>query len=981
MPTIDELAPATAAANSDELPVSQNLITRKITRAQILAGVQTQLSIPAGTILGRITAGLGSPETIAIGNYLSFTAGTLSAMAAPYSIALLPSGVVPSAVDLVPLSQQGSNVCVSYSTFLQGLSAIAGVNGTQLLVTPTGSSSGLRLGDLASSIISKSGGSLSGPLTLASDPIVGLQAATKQYVDLKISRTGDTLSGPLQLSGNPTSSLQAATKSYVDTNSNFLTLGFTMLGPIVLASDPTAALNPATKSYTDNRLVRVGDTMTGPLGLSANPILALQAATKSYVDSQTATLIPLAGGVLNGPLTLASDPISALQAATKQYADSKLARTGDTLTGLLTLAGAPVNPFHAVPKTYVDSQFQAALPTAGGTMFGPIILSGDPTLSSQAATKHYVDGGLAGALSVTGGTVTGPITLTVSPSLPSQAANKQYVDSQLSVFLPLAGGSLSGLLSLAFSPTAPLHAATKQYVDANPGPSGIINVRLPPCNAAFNGQSDDTAAFTTAYQLAPPGGTIYVPNGTTVIQATPNWGIPTTKRVKWVVDGTTLANGSQLGDSIPTGVSSSGVILPATVTGFGTTGAIVSQGNSQPTDFAVLHASYVVNHVGGSTQSVISNSRTDTIISQSPYNNVWSGFDHLVWNGTQTPSASSPSKHVGRYIQAVRQSVGTNSSGNPLPQPLMWSAYVQYCDTTGYPSSWTNASISTEMDWIGNGVDDANQRQILSLVLGQYNGAGLPVELSSAVGISLANGSTGKVYRVFNVSVPYSISVLDTSNATQLPGAAAIRLAAGQSVAFEATNTVNLTYSSSSGAIVANYGATTCAVGRGISVSFGIVFSTSATIPSGSSGCIVFLVGAGSSTITLPAAASLMAGTGFTFSAIGTGVTTIAPASGDTIDLAPVTLRQNDRYHIISDGSSLWREIFRSNSVSPRFGGPPVLPSYSVTGLPSSPGTGATAFTTNGRKPSEGAGAGTGVEVFYDGSKWISVCSGSAVTA
>jgi hypothetical protein len=285
------------------------------------------------------------------------------------------------------------------------------------------------------------------------------------------------------------------------------------------------------------------------------------------------------------------------------------------------------------------------------------------------------------------------------------------------------------------------------------------------------------------------------------------------------------------------------------------------------------------------------------------------------------------------------------------------------------------------MDWIGNGVDDANQRQILSLVLGQYNAAGAPAELSTAVGVSLASGSTGKVYRVFNINIPYSISVLDTTNATQLPGAAAIRLAAGQSVAFEATNTVNLSYSSSSGAIIANYGATTCAIGRGISVSFGIVFSTSATIPAGSSGCIVFLVGAGTSTITLPAAATVMAGTGFTFSALGTGTATISPASGDTIDLAPVVLRQNDRYHIISDGSSLWREIFRSNSVSPHFAAPPVLPSYSVIGLPTAPGTGAIAFSTNGRKPNEAAGTGSGVEVFYDGSKWISVCSGTVVTA
>jgi hypothetical protein len=610
-----------------------------------------------------------------------------------------------------------------------------------------------------------------------------------------------------------------------------------------------------------------------------------------------------------------------------------------------------------------------------------MVLSGDPITSSQAATKHYVDNGLTGTLQTTGGTVTGPITLATNPALPSQVTNKQYVDAQISNVLPLTGGSLSGLLVLALNPTSPLHAATKQYVDANPGPTGVINIRLPPCNAAMNGLSDDTAAFTTAYRMAPNGGTIYVPNGVTVIQSVPNWGIPTTKRVKWVIDGTTLANGSPLGDAIPTGLNQSGTILPATVTGLGTTGAIFSQGASQPTDFAVLHTSYVVNHAGGNTQSVISNSRMDTIINQSPFNNIWAGFDRLVWEGTQTPSVGSPSRHVGRYVQTIRQSVGTDGSGAPLPQPLMWSTYTEYRDTTGYPSSWTNASTSAEIDWIGNGVDDANQRQIQSLVLGQNSLSGSPVEVSSAVGVSLATGSTGKVYKVFNVSVPYSISVLDTSAATQLSGAAAIRMAAGQTIAFEATNSVNLAYTSSLGAIIAKYGSTTCAVGRGISVSFGIVFSTTATLAATSSGSIVFLVGSGSYTITLPVAGTVMAGTGFTFSAIGTGIVTIVPAAGDTIELSPITLHQYDRYHIISDGSSLWRETFRTNSVSPRFTGPPVLPSFSVVSLPSSPATGAQAFATNGRKPNDATGAGTGVEVFYDGSKWISTCSGLQVAS
>jgi hypothetical protein len=979
MPTIDELAPATAAADTDELPVSQNLITRKITRAQVLAGVQAQLTIPSGTVLGRISAGMGAPETITVGRFLNLASGTLSALAAPYSIALSPGGLVPATGDLVPLSQGGNNVSVSYSVFLQGLSALTTLNGSQLLVTPTGSTTSLRLSDLASSVITRAGGSLSGPLILASDPTALLQATTKQYADLKLSRGGDTLTGPLQLSSDPTTSLQAATKNYVDNNAGLARSGFTMSGPIVLAGDPTTSLSAATKEYVDTRLMRGGDTMTGPLVLSSAPTSAMQATTKNYVDNAVVTSLPLSGGVLSGPLTSAGDPGGALQATTKQYTDAKVARSGDTMSGLLTLSAMPTSPLHAAPKLYIDNQLLTALSTSGGVMNGPLLLSGDPSTAPQAATKHYVDTGVAGALPIMGGTVTGPITLALAPAGPAQVVTKQYVDTQVSGLLPLSGGSLAGALTLAFSPTAPLQAATKQYVDANPGPDGVINIKLPPCNAALNGLSDDTAAFTTAYQLVPVGGTIYVPNGVTVLQGSPNWGIPTTKRVKWIVDGTTLANGSSLGDAIPTGVPTSGTLLPATVTGFGSAGAIFSQGASQPSDFAVLHASYIVSHSGGSTQAVISNLRNDTVITQSPSNNVWAGYDRLVWEGTQTPTATTPSRHVGRYVQTIRQSVGTNSTGGPLPQPLMWSAYVEYRDTTGYPSSWTNASISAEFDWIGNGTDDANQRQIQSLVIGQNNLSGAPVEVSSAVAVSLASGSTGKLYKVFNVSVPYSTSVLDTSAATQLSGAAAIRMAAGQTIAFEATNSINLTYTSASGAIVAKYGATTCAIGRGISVSFGIVFMTSATIPATSSGSIVFLVGSGSYTITLPAADTVMAGTGFTFSAIGSGTATIVPASGDTIELAPITLHQYDRYHIISDGSSLWRETFRTNSVSPRFAGPPVLPSLAVSVLPASSTPGAQAFATNGRKPNEVVGAGTGVQVFYDGMQWISVCSGTPV--
>jgi ligand-binding sensor protein/phage pi2 protein 07 len=66
----------------------------------------------------------------------------------------------------------------------------------------------------------KGGDTMTGQLVLSGDPVVGLGAATKQYVDsagaLKLNLSGGTMGGQLVLSGNPTVALGAATKQYVD---------------------------------------------------------------------------------------------------------------------------------------------------------------------------------------------------------------------------------------------------------------------------------------------------------------------------------------------------------------------------------------------------------------------------------------------------------------------------------------------------------------------------------------------------------------------------------------------------------------------------------------------------------------------------------------------------------------------------------------------------------------------------------------------
>jgi hypothetical protein len=395
---------------------------------------------------------------------------------------------------------------------------------------------------------------------------------------------------------------------------------------------------------------------------------------------------------------------------------------------------------------------------------------------------------------------------------------------------------------------------------------------------------------------------------------------------------------------------------------------------------AVNQSSYIVNHSGGSG-SVIANHRTDTIIYNSPGNFVWGGLDRLIWAGTQTPSGTAAAQHVGRYLQTVRAAATVGSNGSFLPQPQLWGACIEYRDSTGQPSSATAAALTIEMDWYGNGADDASNRTIQSLVVGQANTAGSPVEVATIIGVYLSHSSSGSAKTVFNIGIPFSSAVLDTTGAQQINNAPVIKMAAGQAIAFESTNSNRLLFDRPSNTLRWYQGTLSYPVGKGISVGWMNVYSSSATLPNYISGNIIFLSGAGSYSITLPPASTVAAGTGYTFSVAATGPVNIATSGSDTIDSGPITLHPNDRYHIVSDGVGGWREIFWVNAVSPHFLGPVVLPSFPVGGLPGGVAAGAKAFVSNGRKPNEAAGAGTGVGVFFDGWHWISSCSGTAVAA
>jgi hypothetical protein len=220
MPTIDQLAPATATSDSDELVVSQGGTVRKATRAQVISGLQSALAVSSGKLLGRASSGVGGVEQVTVGANLVLSQGTLAATAAPFVVSGLPAGTVPSGNDLVSMGQGGTNTAVPYSQFMNGLSGLSNLDASQMLLRPTGSSSSDTIAGFAAGALRKTGGTMSGPLSLAGDPTAGLQAATKQYVDGQVGLTlplsGGVLTGPLTLGADPVGPLQAATKEYVD---------------------------------------------------------------------------------------------------------------------------------------------------------------------------------------------------------------------------------------------------------------------------------------------------------------------------------------------------------------------------------------------------------------------------------------------------------------------------------------------------------------------------------------------------------------------------------------------------------------------------------------------------------------------------------------------------------------------------------------------------------------------------------------------
>lgn len=322
-----------------------------------------------------------------------------------------------------------------------------------------------------------SGGSMTGFLSLFSDPTSALHAATKQYVDNEIATQAVTINGGVTIVNNlslndvPTDPLHIVNKQYVD-------------GEIT-------AVNSSLTAY----LQLTGGALTGYLTLHADPASAMHAATKQYVDTVAGagvgyTPVNRAGDTMTGVLILSSDPITTnLQAATKEYVDNAPffnPSVGGTISGATNVSGvvtfttAPVGSYtptaanHLVTKTYTDTTF---LRLIGGTLTGNVTQSATPSAAAHLINRSYAD---SRYLQLTGGTLSGNVTVGATfeiiqstlPSTGNSLTNKSYVDGLVANYLALTGGTLTNFLTLHADPTSALHAATKQYVDTAVGTVG-----------------------------------------------------------------------------------------------------------------------------------------------------------------------------------------------------------------------------------------------------------------------------------------------------------------------------------------------------------------------------------------------------------------------------------------------------------------------------------------------------------------------------
>ncbi|HEY6371715.1 MAG TPA: hypothetical protein VIX37_14135, partial [Candidatus Sulfotelmatobacter sp.] len=180
-------------------------------------------------------------------------------------------------------------------------------------------------------VLPLSGGDMTGPLILASNPTANLEAATKQYVDTLAT-------GAIHFIGNLNASLGSV--QYAQ-GSGFID------GPLVPAASAPGGFVIVVIAGT----VPPGGPIGGMVLIVGDWVLSNGIAWSRIAigaGSVSASQVRLA------PSAFGADEVQAALTNAEVEVNNRVRLTGDTMTGLLTLSGNPTTNLQATPRQYVD---------------------------------------------------------------------------------------------------------------------------------------------------------------------------------------------------------------------------------------------------------------------------------------------------------------------------------------------------------------------------------------------------------------------------------------------------------------------------------------------------------------------------------------------------------------------------------------------------------------------------------------------------
>ena len=154
---------------------------------------------------------------------------------------------------------------------------------------------------------------------------------------------------------------------------------------------------------------------------------------------------------------------------------------------------------------------------------------------------------------------------------------------------------------------------------------------------------------------------------------------------------------------------------------------------------------------GGTLGTVTSNQRNVVTITGAPNIDWWVGLDILNFSGT-----GGTAEHVARYAQTNRN---TYAGGGSIDNPQLWAMTSELNDFTNVKSSLVNNDTTHEFDLRGQNVDDANTRQVVSVVIQPIVGSGGFFEASA--GYDLTVGVGGYAKKMITLGGPFTNSAMD----------------------------------------------------------------------------------------------------------------------------------------------------------------------------------------------------------------------------